>query len=147
MTGCYNPFAPKLGKSGSSLITSQETVPDLLDNFKYAYTFKDSVIYSNLLDSSFVFVYYDYDQNRYLSWDRDVELRTTGRLLRYFEHNQLVWHEPIPEMTPSTQDSSFLVSFNLEMDDHHIFGDAFFTIVRNADQKLRIAKWKDFSNF
>ena len=61
LSNCFNPFAPKLVDSLKLdlLITEQETPEEVLQNFKYAYTFKDSSLYSNLLDSSFVFLYFD----------------------------------------------------------------------------------------
>ena len=61
--GCFNPFAPKLDNSAGEdiVLTEQQTPDDVLENFIYAYTFKDSLVYADLLDSSFVFVYFDPD--------------------------------------------------------------------------------------
>jgi len=71
---CFNPFAPKLEDAGNQnlIITEQKTPEEVLQNFKYAYVFKDSVLYSDLLDSSFVFIYFDPNEGssgRFVSWD------------------------------------------------------------------------------
>ena len=87
---CLNPFAPKLheGEESELIITDQKTPEEVLQNFQYAYTFKDSLLYSDLLDSSFVFVFFDPNQGTsgmFVSWGRDVDLQTTGRLFRNFD--------------------------------------------------------------
>ena len=58
---CFNPFAPELNNNVdlSNVITEQQTPGEVLQNFRYAYTFKDSLLYSDVLDDSFVFEYFD----------------------------------------------------------------------------------------
>ena len=97
---CLNPFAPKLheGEESELIITDQKTPEEVLQNFQYAYTFKDSLLYSDLLDSSFVFVFFDPNQGTsgmFVSWGRDVDLQTTGRLFRNFDVIDLNWHSTI----------------------------------------------------
>jgi hypothetical protein len=57
-----NPFAPSLTdkESNNSKITQQKTPRDVLTNFRYAYVFKDSLVYSDVLDSSFQFISKNY---------------------------------------------------------------------------------------
>ena len=86
MFGCLNPFAPKIENTPdvNLLITEQKSVDDVLQNFKLAYFFRDSLLYSDLLDSSFIFIYYDPNvetSGRFVNWGRDTDLRTTGRLV------------------------------------------------------------------
>ena len=48
---CNNPFAPALaGKDTpiSRLLTPQRTPEEVLSNFRYAYTYKDSLVYSEV---------------------------------------------------------------------------------------------------
>ena len=64
-SGCVNPFAPGLDESPDGnfgLITDQKTVDGVLQNFKYAYTFRDSTLYGKTLANNFLFLYKDYDK-------------------------------------------------------------------------------------
>ena len=57
-SGCVNPFAPGLDESPDGnfgLITDQKTVDGVLQNFKYAYTFRDSTLYGKTLANNFLF--------------------------------------------------------------------------------------------
>jgi hypothetical protein len=81
---CLNPFAPELDDGGlaTPLITDQSTPEEVLINFKYAYIFKDSLLYADLLDSSFLFQYFDPNQGTSGIFDdftREEDLRATGR--------------------------------------------------------------------
>ena len=76
MSGCANPFAPGLETSNASsspILGDQHTVDGVFKNFQYAYTFKDTLIYGQLLDPTFSFVYRDYDLGVDVSWGRDDE--------------------------------------------------------------------------
>ena len=56
---CCNPFAPELTnleQHQAGFITAQKTPVEVLTNFRYAYVFKDSLIYSDVLDSTFLFI-------------------------------------------------------------------------------------------
>ena len=92
MSGCWNPFAPTEGslEGGVALtLTEQRSPEDVLQNFRYAYIYRDSLVYSELFDTSFTFIYYDPDiggTGGYNYWGRDTELRTTGRLFRAFDN-------------------------------------------------------------
>ena len=152
---CLNPFAPKLQESLdlSQLITDQQTPEEALTNFKYAYTFKDSSLYAELLDSSFVFLYFDPNygsSGRFVSWGRDVDLLTTGRLFRNFTVIDLIWNSTIysfEENNFSEMSKSFQLSLVNDQETINISGNAIFSFIRSdKDQKWRIVRWKDESD-
>jgi len=150
LVNCVNPFAPALDKSqGSLIITEQRTPEEVLQNFRYAYTFRDSILYSNLLDSSFVFVYFDPSLARDVSWGRDVDLKTTGRLFQAFDVIDLTWDST--RDSAETGDVSELTkrfTLNLVAKDieFRITGDAVFAFRRDPyDQKWRVTHWRDLS--
>lgn len=153
-SNCFNPFAPKLQNSLKldQLITDQKTPEEVLTNFKYAYTFKDSTLYSDLLDSSFVFLYFDPNygsSGRFVSWGRDVDLLTTGRLFRNFSVIDLIWHSTIysfEEESVAELSKSFHLSLVSKEETINITGNAIFTFKKNPkDDKWRIIRWKDES--
>jgi len=106
--GCWNPFAPTRGELEGAIsltLTEQKSPDEVLQNFRYAYIYRDSLVYSELFDTSFVFLYYDPDvggAGGYNYWGRDTELRTTGRLFRAFDHFTLVWNATIADDTSDT---------------------------------------------
>jgi hypothetical protein len=156
---CFNPFAPKLDDSDRNdlIITGQATPDEVLQNFKYAYVFKDSVLYADLLDSSFIFMYFDPNQEpsgRIVSWGRDEDLKTTGRLFRNFNLIDLVWNTTILD-TIYSENNDFRAesfkTFNLtlvkESESLNITGIAIFYFKKcNYDNKWRITLWKDESD-
>lgn len=171
LASCTNIFAPKegviAGGTGGLRITDQSTPEDVLTNFRYSYVFHDSLIYSRIIDSSFVFTYYNPDAaggaGRYESWGRGTELRTTGRLLRVFKNINLIWNSTVDSAyrvipTDSTwRDTSFVAanearvskSFELSLDQEiSISGNAIFYFKKSAgDAKWRITQWIDESIF
>ena len=153
---CLNPFAPRrqLSTGHSDLIiTEQKTPEEVLQNFRYAYVFKDSLLYSQLLDSSFIFVYFDPNlgtSGQFVSWGRDIDLRTTARLFRNFDVIDLIWNSTIYE---SVQENTGEItkSFDLTMltkdEDIRISGLAVFSFRRSpVTGKWLIVRWKDESN-
>ncbi|MDZ7374380.1 MAG: hypothetical protein ONB23_10475 [candidate division KSB1 bacterium] len=156
LADCVNPFAPRLRESpeGDLIITEQRTPEEALQNFDYAYTFKDSLLYADLLDSAFVFVYYDPNAGpggRFESWGRDVDLRTTGRLFRAFDVIDLSWgsttYERIEGETAELA-KTFRLNLVSETGDFQLSGIAVFTLRKcPSDGKWRIVRWKDESEF
>jgi hypothetical protein len=152
---CWNPFAPKITNSieGSDLVITQQKSPkEVLQNFKMAYIFKDSLLYSDVLDTAFLFVYFDPNagtSGRFESWERDVDLITTGRLFRHFQVVDLVWNEAIYEWSNQIQ-GEINQSFNLSLismsDDYRFTGRAAFSFRKCQDEKWRITRWKDESD-
>lgn len=153
---CLNPFAPKLeeGTKQSDLILTEQLTPDdVLKNFQYAYVFKDSLIYSELLDSSFIFYYFDPDistSGQLVSWGRDLDLKTTGTLFRRFNVIDLIWNSTIFEsVQESTADITKTFNLTLFSKDEglQINGTAVFSFKKNLSSgKWKINRWKDESN-
>ncbi|MBN2355641.1 hypothetical protein JXO59_05980 [candidate division KSB1 bacterium] len=151
---CFNPFAPSLDQNPSPdvRVTEQKTPDETLQNFIYAYTFKDSLVYDNLLDSSFVFVYFDPNlgtSGLFASWNRDIELKTTGRLFRNFETLNLVWDSTIYETLEETS-AELAKTLHLHMfgtfGEFNLTGNAIFNFRKSPyDHKWRITRWKDES--
>ncbi|MBN1480056.1 hypothetical protein EH223_19075 [candidate division KSB1 bacterium] len=155
---CFNPFAPKLDSSHGPplVITPQRSPEEVLQNFVYAYTFKDSLVYADLLDSSFVFVYFDPNigsSGRFVSWGRDVDLKTTGRLFKTFETITLTWNSTIYQDTTfvDTTIASIQLSKTLQLnlfgknEEYTLSGSAIFDFRSCEDKKWRITRWKDES--
>jgi hypothetical protein len=151
--GCVNPFAPKLDRSPQTflILTEQKTPDEVLQNFVYAYSFKDSIVYADLLDSSFVFVYFDPNVSggRFTSWGRDVDLKTTGRLFRDFQTISLTLNTTIYQIVEDEQaelSKTIFLSLFGEHGDFTLTGSAIFNFKKcQYDGKWRITRWKDES--
>jgi len=155
LTSCWNPFAPSRGQLdgvASLILTEQKSPDEVLQNFRYAYIYRDSLVYSDLLDTSFVFLYYDPDvggAGAYNYWGRDIELRTTGRLFRAFDQFTLVWNATIAEDTSGNGEISQTKTFDLSIGgDIFLSGNAIFDFVRDSSSGIwRIKRWQDESFF
>ena len=155
LSGCLNPFAPTLGDPAESLWTDQQTVGDLLSNFRNAYNLQDSLRYSNCLADNFIFYYYDVENSREDQWGRDTDLKATGGLFRNFDDVALVWYAVAPAISEfSTADSSleFDVSFSLSLygdnsSAYDLYGFARFKVLMESGEQFRIIWWKDNTVF
>ena len=61
-----NPFAPTFDDDISTtaiILTDQETPQEVMTNFAFAYNFKDSLVYSDLIDTTFLFLSKNFDTN------------------------------------------------------------------------------------
>lgn len=153
--GCKNPFAPAFDYTiGGDLpaISDQKTIAGVFQNFQYAYTFKDTTIYGQLLSENFTFTYRDYDRGFDVSWNRYEEMKTTYGLFKSAQRLDLVWNN----MILFTQDSLFaniVRAFNLTIvfnptDVVRLDGRVNLTLRKNAiSDKWHIIKWIDESNF
>ncbi len=153
--GCWNPFAPKLSNAlePSDLVwTAQKNPSEVLQNFKVAYTFRDSLLYTDLLDTAFLFVYFDPNEGtsgRFVSWERETDLMTTGRLFRHFHVVDLVWKTTFYDWTNEEQgelSKGFDLTLMSESGDVKVSGRALFSFRKCADEKWRITRWKDESD-
>ena len=168
--GCKNMFAPTLGDldGGNSIYRLDQLSPaEVLHNFKYSYIYRDSLMYANLIDSEFVFVYYqpsdESGTGHYDSWMRSVELRTTGRFLNAFNYIDLIWqttldsafYEMDGDEVLSERDTLFAEatmadiskSYQLTLGDYTtLIGDADFRFRKGNDGKWRILRWEDKYN-
>lgn len=151
---CINPFAPGLDKSKEEieLIQDQRTIEGLFQNFRYAYVFKDTAVYSRLLDENFVFVYRDYDKGQDVSWGKVDEMRATYGLFRNTQNLDLIWNNIIVNSGDSLY-RNVVRSFNLTItfnpaDIIRIDGRASFILQRqNPNDPWLIAFWRDESNY
>ncbi|NCS88872.1 MAG: hypothetical protein GW789_09050 [Ignavibacteria bacterium] len=154
MAGCVNPFSPKLDNSDSNdegTITDLKTIDGVFQNFKYAYTFKDTTIYGEIISTDFIFTYRDYDQGVDISWGRDEEMKTTNGLFQNSQRLDLIWNN----IVLSSQDSltaNIVRGFNLTItfnptDVVRLDGRVNLSLRKNAEKKWQITKWLDESNF
>lgn len=162
---CINPFAPALddGSLAADLITEQSTPEEVLTNFKYAYNFRDSLLYAGVLDNEFVFQYFDPEQGAsgiFVSWTRETDLRTTGRLLRTFDSINLEWLNTFNSRLDTLKgddgeiksvlaslSKSFQLSLSSSSFSFSVSGFATFTMRQNkSDSKWRIVQWVDKSD-
>jgi hypothetical protein len=152
-----NPFAPGEAddRVSDGLLTKQENPDQVLQNFQYAYTFKDSLVYSELLDSSFIFVSENFNVSppEPIVWGRDQELRTTGRMFRFFNTLDLTFNNVIQRDTVKIDENdgkpSIIedeITFTLTLDGGSsiptLIGVVLFTYSRR-DQKWFISRWQD----
>ena len=155
MAGCWNPFAPTKGLLDGAIsltLTEQRTPDEVLQNFRYAYIYRDSLVYSELFDTSFIFLYYDpgiVGVGGYNYWGRDTELRTTGRLFRAVDHFTLVWNATTRQDTSQNGEISITKSFDLSAEGFTpIKGNAVFDFVQHSTSgKWKIKRWQDESFF
>jgi len=152
-----NPFAPGIDTSadgGDSILGDQTTIDGVFQNMKYAYTFRDTTIYGQLLNSDFVFVFRDYDRGVDISWGRDEEMRTTNGLFRNVQRLDLVWNNIISLSVDSSATASDVSrNFNLTVtfnpsDIIRVEGYASLALARpGPDAPWMIVRWRDVSNF
>jgi len=152
---CTNPFAPKLDDNidnSGPPISDQTTIEGVFQNFQYSYTFKDTLIYSNLITPDFTFTYRDYENGFDVNWGRDEDMRTTYGLFQNSERLDLIWNN-IVLSTIDSLDANIVRSFNLNItfnptDVVRIDGRVNLSLKQDPDsKKWRINRWLDESNF
>lgn len=152
LSGCVNPFAPALDDSISGeegLITDQKTIDGLFRNFQYAYSFKDTTIYGNLLTKDFTFTYRDYDLGFDISWGREEEMRVTYGLFQNAQRLDLIWNEIVSITSDSTniiRSFGLTITFN-PTDVISVDGKINLSLKKDSGSKWRIVNWLDESNF
>jgi hypothetical protein len=130
------------------LISDQLNVEGIFQNFQYAYAFKDTLIYSQLLNKNFIFSYRDYDLGADVSWGRDDEMKVSSGLFQNSQRLDLIWNN----INSISGDSSRIVrSFNLTItfnptDIIFIDGRVNLTLSKE-NNKWKILRWIDESNF
>jgi hypothetical protein len=152
MNSCVNPFAPTLDQNlgtEEGIISDQLSISGVFKNLQYAYTFKDTLIYSQLLNNKFTFSYRDYDLGADVSWGRDQEMKVTDGLFQNAQRLDLIWNNIVMISGDST---SIIRSFNLSVTFNPtdiIFLDGRVNLRLEKDEKQRwtIIHWIDESNF
>lgn len=169
LLACVNPFAPELGNvdaNASAVLTERTNPEEVLENFRFAYIFGDSLVYSELIDTGFVFIFFDPSAEgtgRFDNWGRDVELRTTAGLFRAVNGITLEWNSTIEESywTPQpdsvqsiayfegAQKARISKSFQLKLGTEiQLTGASVFTFIKERSGKgWRISRWLDESIF
>ena len=149
---CQNPFAPAVARDevqGALLLTEQKTPDQVLQNFQYAYTFKDSLVYSEILDTTFIFISTNFNVSppEAIVWGRDQELKTTGRMFRFFNTLDLTWGaRAVPNPPDSTDEYIQKMTFTLTLDGGNaiptLIGEVTFTFIKRGE-RWYIARWQD----
>ena len=109
------------------------------------------------MDSTFIFNSTDYDEYppMPIDWGRDIELRTTARMFRYFKTLDVVWNTVSPADTVSPPDTSanfkgyiieHNITFTLTLDGGRAItplnGEVLFQFIQRGE-KYYISFWKD----
>jgi hypothetical protein len=152
---CTNPFAPAYDENYDDNrpgISDLTTIEGVFQNFQFSYSFKDTLIYGQLIAPDFIFTYRDYDEGFDVSWARDDDLRTTDGLFKNSDRLDLIWNNIIL----STEDSltaTIIRSFNLNItfnptDVVRVDGRVNLSLRKDAEtKKWQITRWLDESNF
>jgi hypothetical protein len=153
MSGCFNPFSPGIDNtiSNENIISDQKTTEGVFQNFKYAYTFKDTSIYGQTLAQDFVFSYFDYDLGVNISWDRATDMRTTEGLFANTQELRLLWNNTVFEEGDSLN-VNVKRGFNLSItfnpnDVINFYGFVDMDLTRpTVDDKWKIKLWRDLTD-
>ncbi|MEO5931876.1 MAG: hypothetical protein ABIR47_18220 [Candidatus Kapaibacterium sp.] len=155
MAACTNPFAPKLQPDLHPSITAlgdQRTVAGVFQNIQYAYTYRDTLIYGNLLHPDYQFRYYNADRATEVTFNRDEEIRTTYNLFKGADQLDIQWNEIVAQDGDSLQldvTRGYNLKIALQVNDlFRIDGRATLRLVRNSPNDVwLIRSWRDDSSF
>ncbi len=154
MQSCTNPFAPGMAdeNAGGAVLGDQTTIEGLFKNFRYAYIFKDTLVYGNLLHDDFTFIYRDYNQGVDKSWGRNEDLIATNGIFNNTQSLDLIWNEVLISIGDSvlkdiSRGFTLTLVFN-PSDQIRVQGRANFRITRpTASDEWKIIRWRDESNY
>jgi len=151
LNSCDNIFAPSIDNTPSNnIISDQKTIDGVFVNFKYAYTFQDTSVYSGLLTDDFLFTYKDYETGFDVSWDKPTEMRTTSRLFQNAQKTEIIWNNIVVNIGDSLS-VNIKRGFNLTITFNpsnilRLFGFADMNLKRpDTDSPWKIFKWRDES--
>ncbi len=152
---CTNPFAPGIRERDnlSDILGDQTTIDGVFNNFKYAYVFKDTLVYGKLLANDFTFVYKNPespDLNK--SWGRSEDMISTNNLFKGTQNLNLIWDDVLVAVGDTTsQDISrgFTLSVTFsEQDKVYLYGKVIFRLERSDENEVwKIKKWIDESYY
>jgi len=166
LISCQNPFAPPLLGPGTFKPIVRQVSPDsVLHNFKYAYEYRDSLVYEDCLDPDFIFYYKDQEQAaqtgeawaRVLRDGREGDIYRTNGLFRAFDDIRLdTWKiSDAPDDTTEGEPWKVRnVTFHLSLRDtdgdysyqhFEVLGFAKFMFRKSEDGLYRIIRWYDES--
>lgn len=153
ITAC-NPFAPALeeGNPFGDLLGDPTTVEGFFTNFRNAYELRDLSLYEPLLDSSFTFVYTDFDVQIDREWGFAQDLESTRRLFQNSSAIRLQWNQIITQdvLEPFVRERiirSFNLTVTLEQGDvFRTDGNVNFLLAREDSlSSWRLQRWRDES--
>ena len=149
-----NPFAPALeeGNPFGDLLGDATTIEGFFTNFRNAYELRDLSLYEPLLDSSFTFIWRDFDAQIDREWGFSQDLETTRRLFQNSNLIRLQWNQIITrdELIPFVR-WRVVRSFNLTvtLEQGEVFrtdGNVNFTLIRQDSLAAwRLVRWRDES--
>lgn len=149
-----NPFAPSLeeGDPFGDLLGDPTTVEGFFTNFRNAYELRDLSLYEPLLDSAFVFQYYDFDNQVEREWGFAQELESTRGLFQNAELIRLSWNQIITqEVFDAGRQTRVVRSFNLTValeggDAFRTDGNVNFLLIRpDTASAWALRRWRDES--
>lgn len=155
VAGC-NPFAPALeeGDPFGDFLGDPTTIEGFFTNFRNAYELRDISLYEPLLDSSFVFSYYDFDEQVEREWGFAQDLESTRRLFDNSNLIRLQWNQIISRDEFERGLSERVVrSFNLtiSLESGEVFrgdGNVNFSMLRpDTTASWKLVRWRDESEF
>lgn len=154
LCGACNPFAPAIGEGDpfEDLFGDPKTIEGYFTNFRHAYELRDLSLYEPLIDSSFVFIYTDFDTGIEREWGFGQELESTRRLFESTVDVQLQWKQIITRQEYNEGRRAVAVrSFNLAvaLNTGDVFrgdGNVNFLLARaDTTRAWRLLRWRDES--
>ena len=154
--GACNPFAPELeeGDPFGDLLGDPTTIDGFFTNFRNAYELRDLSLYEPLIDSSFIFIYYDFDAQVEREWGFGQELESTRRLFESATLINLRWNQIISQTFFDDSLSARVVRpFNLTIaleggDAFRGDGNVNFLLMReDTSATWELVRWRDESEF
>ena len=149
-----NPFAPAIGEGDpfGDLLGDPKTVEGYFTNFRNAYELRDVSLYESLIDSSFVFVYTDFDTGIEREWGFGQELESTRRLFESTTEVQLQWKQIISRQEYEEGTRAITVrGFNLAvaLNNGEVYrsdGNVNFLLARaDTTRSWSLVRWRDES--
>lgn len=155
MAAC-NPFAPSFeeGNPFGDFLGDPTTIDGFFTNFRNAYELRDLSLYEPLLDSSFIFTYYDFDAQVEREWGFSQELESTRRLFENATLVNLRWNQILSQSVRDGGRTAQVVRpFNLTISlegDEAFRGDGnvnFFLTRADTSEAWKLLRWRDESEF
>lgn len=152
--GACNPFAPAIGEGDpfGDLLGDPKTVEGYFTNFRNAYELRDVSLYESLIDSSFIFIYTDFDTGIEREWGFGQEIESTRRLFESTVEVQLQWKQIISRQEYDEGTRAVAVrGFNLAvgLNNGEIYrgdGNVNFLLARaDTTRAWRLIRWRDES--
>jgi len=150
-----NPFAPALeeGDPLSTLLGNPQTIEGFFTRFQSAYELRDISLYEPLLDSAFVFSYYDFNAQIERQWGFTQDLTITRRLFESASLIRLQWNHVIAQDTTHAglqvrviRSFSLTIALQNNVDVFRGDGNVNFLLIRpDTSQAWKLLRWRDES--